>query len=80
MCNRCTTSSSAPAPSDIRPGRTAPTSRTAPVVPELAPASPRWLPDPVTRWGATLYAFAGAVLWEAVSYTAHHVDVTITLV
>ncbi|MEV0409943.1 hypothetical protein AB0I68_03805 [Streptomyces sp. NPDC050448] len=47
---------------------------------ELSPKPVHWLPDPVSRLGATFYAFAGAVLWETLSYAAHHVDVTITLV
>ncbi|MCX4627705.1 ParB/RepB/Spo0J family partition protein [Streptomyces sp. NBC_01443] len=46
----------------------------------LPPKPVRWLPDPVSRLGATFYAFAGAVLWETLSYAAHHLDVTITLV
>ncbi|MFE6841250.1 hypothetical protein [Streptomyces sp. NPDC057686] len=76
MCNRCTSSSQTPEQSEISPEPT--TGATAAT--ELPPKPVRWLPDPVSRLGATFYAFAGAVLWETLSYAAHHVDVTITLV
>ncbi|MFF1378986.1 hypothetical protein [Streptomyces sp. NPDC058308] len=35
--------------------------------------APHWTPDPVSRSGATFYAFAGAALWEAADITMHYV-------
>ncbi|WP_158795094.1 hypothetical protein [Streptomyces sp. NRRL S-337] len=37
-----------------------------------------WLPDPISRLGATFYAIAGAALWETTIYVVHHVHVVIT--
>ncbi|MEU3910782.1 MULTISPECIES: hypothetical protein [Streptomyces] len=35
--------------------------------------------DPADPLGATLYAFAGAALFEAARFAAEHVSVTVTL-